>query len=312
MFGLRRFRRFRHVRRRIQYGAVYALVRAMIFLSHCVSRRTWLGHCGRLGGLVYYLAPSTRALTVRHLSLAFPERSPEDIRRLARKNFVMLATNAGEILRATRVRTLSDLDEIMITHGFENFEAARAKGRGVIFLTCHIGPFDLQVTNLALRGVALFVIGTRLKDQLLSSLLWKQRNALGAVAVERGKETFRLLKALKSGQSVGILIDQDTRVKSRFVEFFGRPASTPVGAALLAMKTGASVVPSYIHLAPDQLQHMHLFPEIETVSTGDEEADMITNTQRYTKFIEDRIREHPDQWVWLHQRWKTKPGEEMR
>lgn len=309
---MRRFRRFRKVRRRIQYRAIYALVQALIFLSHCMSRRAWLACCGSLGGLVYYLVPHTRSLTVRHLSAAFPERSREDIRRLARRNFRLLAKNAGEILRATRTRTLSDLDELMVTHGFEHVEAARAKGKGVIFLTCHLGPFDLQVTNLALRGVPLFVIGTRLKDPRLSSLLWKQRNALGAVAVERGKETFRLLKALKSGQSVGILIDQDTRVKSRFVEFFGRPASTPVGAAILAMKTGASVVPTYIHLAPDQLQHMRIFPEIETVLTGDEEADLLTNTQRYTRFIEEAIRAHPEQWVWMHERWKTKPGEEIR
>jgi len=302
---------FRRVRRKIQYRAIYALVRSLIFLSHCMSRSAWLACCGKMGGLVFYIAPRTRALTVRHLSQAFPERSSADIRRLARKNFAMLAKNAAEILRATRIRTLSDLDEIMVTHGFENFEAARTKGKGVIFLTCHIGAFDLQVTNLALRGVPLFVIGTRLKDQLLSSLLWKQRNALGAVAVERGKETFRLLKALKSGQSVGILIDQDTRVKSRFVDFFGRPAATPVGAALLAMKTGASVVPTYVCLAEDELQHMHFLPEIGTVSTGNEEADLITNTQRYTNFIEDRIREHPEQWVWMHERWKTKPGEEI-
>lgn len=247
-----------------------------------------------------------------HLSQAFPDRSAVEIRQLARKNFVMLAKNAGELLRATRIRTLAELDEVMVTHGFEHFEAAQAKGQGVIVLTCHLGPFDLQVTNMALHGVHPLVIGTRLKDPRLSNLLWQQRNALGAVAVERGKETFRLLKALKSGQSVGILIDQDTRVKSRFVEFFGRPAATPVGAALLALKTGAKVVPTYVYLGEDNLQHMHYLSELETISTGDEEVDMITNTQRYTKFIEDRIREHPEQWVWMHERWKTKPGEEMR
>jgi KDO2-lipid IV(A) lauroyltransferase len=277
-----------------------------------MSRRTWLWCCGKLGGLIFYVVPRTRALTVSHLSQAFPEKPSTEVRRLARKNFVMLAKNAGEILRATRIRTLAELDKILVTHGFENFLAAQAKGKGVIVLTCHLGPFDLQVTNMALHGVRPLVIGTRLKDPRLSNLLWKQRNALGAVAVERGKETFRLLKALKSGQSVGILIDQDTRVKSRFVEFFGRSASTPVGAALMAIKTGASVVPTYVYLGDDGLQHMHYLPEIETVLTGDEEQDMITNTQRYTRFIEDRIREHPDQWVWLHERWKTKPGEEMR
>jgi len=304
--------KLRKVRRRIQYGAIYALVRLLIKTSHCMSREAWLRNSGRIGTLIYYLAPRTKRLTARHLSQAFPERSPAEIERLARKNFALLAKNAGELLRATQVRTLDQLNELLVTHGFENFEAAQAKGKGVILLTCHLGPFDLQVTNMALHGVRPLVIGTRLKDPRLSKLLWQQRTALGAVAVERGKETFKLLKALKSGGSVGILIDQDTRVKSRFVEFFGRPAATPVGAALLALKTGASVVPTYIYLGEDNLQHMHYLPEIETLSTGDEEADLISNTQRYTKFIEDKIVEHPDQWVWMHERWKTKPGEEIR
>ena len=112
--------------------------------------------------------------------------------------------------------------------------------------------------------------------------------------------------------AVGMLIDQDTRVKSRFVNFFGMPASTPVGAALMAMKTGATVVPALIHLGKDNLQHMVLYPEVEMVNTGDEEQDMITNTQTLTTILEEAIRRNPAQWVWMHERWKTKPGEEER
>jgi len=143
-------------------------------------------------------------------------------------------------------------------------------------------------------------------------LLFNYRNAYGAVAVERGRETLRLIKALKTGGSVAILIDQDTKVKSRFVDFFGMKAATPVGAAILAMKTGAAVVPTYIFLGEDNKQHMHILPEIPLVLTGDEENDMLTNTQNYTRFIEEQIRQHPTQWVWMHERWKTKPGEEIQ
>ena len=108
-----------------------------------------------------------------------------------------------------------------------------------------------------------------------------------------------------------MLIDQDTRVKSRFVNFFGKPAATPVGATVLAMKTGAAVVPTYIHLGGDWKQHMYILPEIPMRDSGDEEEDVVYNTQVLTNFIEDTIREHPDQWVWMHERWKTKPGEEI-
>ena len=185
------------------------------------------------------------------------------------------------------------------------------KGKGVIFLTCHMGAFDLQIGNMALRGLQPNIIGTPLKDERLNKLLWEYRNKYGAIAIERGKETFRLIKVLKSGGFVALLIDQDTKVKSRFVNFFGKPASTPVGATVLAMKTGAIVVPTYIYLGRDWKQHMHILPEIPIRISGDEEADMVYNTQVFTNFIEDAIRQHPEQWVWMHERWKTKQGEEI-
>jgi Kdo2-lipid IVA lauroyltransferase/acyltransferase len=112
---------------------------------------------------------------------------------------------------------------------------------------------------------------------------------------------------LKLGGAVAILIDQDTKVKSVFVDFFGMKASTPVGAAVLALKTGAAIVPTSVYLGEDNKQHMEIFPEIEVTSMGDEEADIVVNTQRFTNFIEQQVRKHPEQWVWMHERWKTRP-----
>jgi KDO2-lipid IV(A) lauroyltransferase len=148
-----------------------------------------------------------------------------------------------------------------------------------------------------------------LKDKRLNELLWKYRNAHGAIAIERGKETFRLIKVLKSGGSVALLIDQDTRVQTVFVDFFGIPAATPVGATVFALKTGAAIVPTYVYLGDDGLQHMHILPEIPMRITGDEQADIKFNTQILTNFIEEQIRKYPDQWVWMHERWKTRPVE---
>jgi KDO2-lipid IV(A) lauroyltransferase len=151
-----------------------------------------------------------------------------------------------------------------------------------------------------------------LKDERLNALLWEYRNAFGAVAIERGKESVRLFKVLKSGGSIAILIDQDTRVKSRFVKFFDMPAATPIGATVLALRTGCAVVPTYIYLDDKLQQQMQILPEIPLVVTGDEEADLITNTQLFTDFTEKVVRQHPEQWVWMHERWKTKAGQELR
>ena len=295
----------KRIRRKVQYNLVYILIRSMIGLSNMMPRRVWLSICGTLGSLAYYFANKTRDLTKKHLRLAFPEKSEEQIKALAKGTFRMLGKNGGDILRTSRIETLEQLEKILITHGYENFEKANAKGKGVIFLTCHLGAFDLQVTNMALRGLNPNIIGTPLKDKKLNDLLWEYRNAHGAIAIERGKETFRMIKVLKSGGSVALLIDQDTKVKTVFVNFFGRPAATPVGATVLALKTGAAIVPTYVHLGDDGMQHMHILPEIPMEKTGDEDKDVITNTQTLTKFIEDTIRKYPEQWVWMHERWKT-------
>jgi Kdo2-lipid IVA lauroyltransferase/acyltransferase len=297
----------KRVRRYIQYGIVYWFVRLLIAISMSISRKTWLKICGVLGSLAYYFASKTRKLTVRHLTMAFPSKSPSEIKALAKNTFRMLGKNGGDILRSSRsVRSLKDLEKFLVTDGLENYEVAHKKGKGVIFLTCHLGAFDMQITNMAMRGLDPNIIGTPLKDPKLNELLWEYRNAHGAIPIARGKETFKLIKVLLSGGSVALLIDQDTKVKSVFVEFFGMKASTPAGATVLALKTGAAVIPTYIHLGEDGLQHMYILPEIPMTITGDEDKDIVFNTQILTNFIEETIRKYPDQWVWMHERWKTK------
>jgi len=302
----------KEIRRKIRYAVVYRFVKFLISLSRAMPRTWWLAFCGGLGKLARIFATKTRNQVLDHLAFAYgPEMSPKEVKKLSWRVFKMLGTNTGEMLRATRVKDLAGLEEFLKTDGLENYEKAIKKGKGVIFLTLHLGAFDLQVSNMALRGLNPNIIGTPLKDERLNALLWDYRNKYGAIAIERGRETFRLIKVLKSGGSVALLIDQDTKVKSRFVNFFGKPAATPVGATVLALKTGAAVVPTYVYLGEDKLQHMHILPEVPMVITGDDEVDMVYNTQVLTNFIEATIRKHPDQWVWMHERWKTKPGEEI-
>jgi len=297
--------------RSIRYRLIYGLVKTLITISNIIPRSIWLNFCGVLGSLAYYLVRNTRRLMIKHITLSFPEKSPEEVKKLVKDTFKMLGKNGGDILRSNGIDNLADLEKFVVTTGLENYYDARAKGKGVIFLGCHLGAFELQVTNMAMRGFNPNVIGTPLKDKRLNDLLWKYRNMHGAIAIERGRENFRMIKILKSGGSVALLIDQDTKVKSRFVNFFGMPASTPVGATIFALKTGAAIVPSYIYLGGDGKQHMHIMPEIPMKITGDDEVDVVFNTQVMTNLIEDVIRQHPEQWVWMHERWKTKKGEEI-
>ena len=294
--------------KRFKYFVLYWFVRFLLGFSNLLPRTWWLAFCGWLGKIGFALVGRYRNQTIAHLGMAYAgKKSAREIYAMARQTFIMLGKNAGDIFRSMNVKTLTDLERFLVTTGLENFEKANAKGKGVIFLTCHLGAFDLQVTNMALRGLKPNIIGTTLKDPRLNDLLVNYRNAYGAIAIERGKETFRLIKALKLGGAVAILIDQDTKVKSVFVDFFGMKASTPVGAAVLALKTGAAIVPTSVYLGADNKQHMEILPEIEVISTGNEEADIVVNTQRFTNFIEQQVRKHPEQWVWMHERWRTRP-----
>jgi KDO2-lipid IV(A) lauroyltransferase len=301
------------IRRRVRYSLLYRFVQFLIFISNAIPRKAWLRFCGWLGRIAYHFTRKARGRMTEHIAFAYgDEMSPVEIRKLVRRVYEYMGMNTGEMMRATQVHTLSQLHAFVKVNGQDNFDRAYAKGKGVLFIASHLGAFELQVSSIALRGLRPRIVGTPLKDERLHEMLWGYRNRHGAVAMVRGKETFTMLKALKSGGILALLIDQDTKVKSRFVNFFSKPAATPVGAAILAMKTGAAVIPTYIYLGQDWKQHMHMLPEVRLRNTGDEEADMVYNTQLLTNIIEKAIREHPEQWVWMHRRWRTQPGQEIR
>ena len=224
----------------------------------------------------------------------------------------MLGMNAGDLIRAYNIKNYEDFKKIVVLKGEEHLLNAQAKGKGVIALVAHLGAFEFTATEFSFRGYKPIIIGTPVKDKKLNDLLWKQREKLGAVAVERGKDTLKIMKNLKAGGTMMILIDQDTKVKSRFVNFFGKPCATPIGATVIAMKTGAAVVPTIIHMRDDLVQEITCYPEIPMTITGNEEEDLIINTQKLSDATELEIRKYPAQWLWMHERWKTKPGEEMR
>jgi KDO2-lipid IV(A) lauroyltransferase len=303
----------RPLRKRIKYTAIYWAVLTAIFISRLMPRTWWLAFFGFLGRVAYQFPSRFKDLVIHHLGLAFgKEKSTREILDLSKEVYIMLAKNGADVIRSWSVETLEQLQKFVVVEGKEHADRAVAKGKGVIYFTGHIGAFELMISAMGLNGMPFLVVGTELKDERLNDIIVRFRNKHGSEPIQRGRETFKLIKTLKSGGAVGMLIDQDTKVKSRFVNFFGMPASTPVGAAVMAMKTGATVVPALIHLGKDNLQHMVLYPEVEMVNTGDEEKDMITNTQTLTTILEEAIRRNPAQWVWMHERWKTKPGEEER
>ncbi len=303
----------RPLRKRIKYTIIYWFTLALIFTSNLFPRKWVMMTTGRLGRMAFGLFKEPRRITINNLTSVFGEQmTTRQISDLAKEVFEMLGRNAGDLLRGLPIKQLDELERFVKVKGQEHLDAAYDKGKGVIMVTSHIGAFEFVGSYLGLKGYQPNGIGTALKDERLNQLLISSRTSRGIVAIERGKETFKMLKALKTGGMIIILIDQDTKVKSRFINFLGRPAATPIGGTLIAQMTGAAVVPICVTLQPDYSQLMRIYPEVKMVSTGDSENDLIVNTQSISNTTEMVIRQNPSQWVWMHERWKTQPGEEIR
>ncbi|HET9053763.1 MAG TPA: lysophospholipid acyltransferase family protein, partial [Cyclobacteriaceae bacterium] len=287
----------KRLRQKIRYKIIYGLLQVMIFISARMSRAGWLKLCGALGRFSSLFTVKSRRRVVKHLTLVYgQEKSPQEIRKLSVKVYEMLGKNAGDIIQSVNIKTQEDYEKFRVINGIEHAEAAYKKGKGVIFLTAHLGPFEYIATELAFRGYKPLIVGTKLKDGRLNELLASQRNKFGATLVERGKDTVKLVKNLKSGGTMIILIDQDTKVKSRFVNFLGFPCATPIGATLMALKTGAAVVPMFLHQREDYKIEINCYPEIEMTFTGDEETDLVMNTQKLSDATERAVRKYPEQW----------------
>ena len=290
----------------IKHTFVYWLVLILFASVRRMSRRTALRFGEALGSAAFHLFSKERAKVQKHLSITFPDRSPRTIVRLSRAVFVHLGKNAVDLMRMGS-STKAELDRIVSAEGLEHLDRAREEGKGVLLLSGHIGNWELLGAYLAMKGYPVSVVGKSLNNTRLDRLLVSHRERFGLRNIARGKATREILRALHRGKFVAFLIDQDTKVEGAFVDFFGRPAFTPTGPVTLSLKLGAPIVPIAIHREQDDTHHFIVRPPIELIRTGDETEDRRINTAHCSKIIEDFIREHPAQWVWMHRRWKTRP-----
>ncbi|MEM1135553.1 MAG: lysophospholipid acyltransferase family protein, partial [Bacteroidota bacterium] len=300
------------IRKAFKYKLLFLLVNFLIWVSSIFPRSWVLSFYGILGRFAYTFAKKSKNRTIKHLTMAYgKEKSKEEIQQMAKEVYRNIGKNFADIVRLLPVKKLEKFEKVVDTEGLEHLENAYKKGKGVICLTCHLGAFELTGTNIALRKYPTIVIGTRMKDPRLDEMLVKNRTSRGAENIYRGEDTIKLIRGLKNGKIVCILIDQDTKVKSTFVDFFGIPAATPIGATILALKTDAVIVPMAISLEKNNRQKIRFKPALEIVKTGNYEEDLVTNTALFSQSLEAFIREHPTQWVWMHQRWKHRPEGEI-
>jgi KDO2-lipid IV(A) lauroyltransferase len=292
---------------------IYSCVLAFVGFLRCLPRRAALEMTRGLGWAAFYLLKSKRMRALKHLTAAFGrEKSAPDIRRIAKQVFLNFGAFAADAVLAPRLMG-NGIHKLITAEGIEHLDRLSRNNEGAIFLTAHFGNWELLGAWLAKCGYKVKAIGAPHSNPWINRMMADARNTAGYQSIERGKNTREILRALADGYSIGVLIDQDTKVDSVFVRFFDQWAHTPVGPVRLALKYGLKIIPLFIHLRSDDTYHVEVKGPLPLVVTGDKRRDLIVNTQRCTDACEAMIREHPEQWLWVMKRWKTQPkGEPLQ
>lgn len=263
---------------------------------------------GRAGGrLAWLVRASDRRLSLENLALAFPEKSEGERRRIARASFARVGECAMEWFAVSR---RPDYARRVILEGREHLDAARAKGKGVLWVTGHVGNWELMAAATALAGYPCAVIATVVRYERINRLTIEERGRLGIATIQRetpsaGRD---LLKTLRRNDMIGILMDHDSkRIPCVQVPFFGRPAWTAVGVAELSLRFGAPAVSGFFRREPDGTMRVRIAPPIwppEGVPKEDQLRVARELTAKYTQRIEEFVRAHPEDWAWMHRRWR--------
>ncbi len=296
------------MRQKIRRWAAFLFIQSLIGCTRVVPRRAGLAFFAFLGGLAYRLYAKDRERALRNLARAFPQSDPVIVAAMAKGCFTALARNSWDALSLVHMKREKVLGLCAI-EGEEHFASAFREGKGVIGLTGHIGCWELLAAYFSHKGYPLSVIYRDMKDPRLESMLIGMRRRHGIESIPRGGSAISGYKVLRRGEVLAMLIDQDIDVDGLFVPFFGVPAHTPRGAAAFALRSGAAIVPLAIHMQPDGSHRITVLPALEKPPAALPEAERVDElTRRCSRAVESLVRIYPQQWVWVHDRWRKREG----
>ena len=293
------------MRHKLEFLPLWGLVCAMGMLPRPLARGLGIA----LAQLVYLAHPKLRRVGMRNLELAFPEKSRAERKKILRKVFAGMGRQLAEFCLFPKY-SKDNVKEIAIHDGFENFEAARQRGKGVLLLTGHFGGWEVGSFAHSLYGFPIKIVVRDLDNPLIDDLVRRYRTLHGNSTFDNREFARSLLSSMRTGDTVAILMDTNmTPPQGVFVDYFGIPACTASGLARVAVKTDAAVIPAFTIWDEALKRYRIRFePALQLIRTGDAEADAVANTALFTKALEKCARRYPEQWLWVHRRWKTRPA----
>lgn len=294
--------------KRIKRSLIYYLAKTCRFWFSLLARPLALLKGAFLGWLAWRLLPGDRRKIDANLTRVYGDKlSAPERARIGRQFFINSGKNLVDVFRFKR-HFRSEIAPLVTVDGLEHFDKAYKAGKGLIGVTGHIGNFELLAAYIASLGYEVGVIGREMYDPRLDRMLIENREAVGLTNFATTDSPKHILRWLQSGKSLGVLIDTDSsRVRGEFVPFFGIPANTPVGHAAIGLKVGAAFVPMACVRTANNRYRLIIRPAIELpVDTSPEKAVMAV-TALCNKALEEFIDSYKDQWIWLHNRWNTRP-----
>ena len=278
----------------------------LLFVFRCIPLVVRKGLC-RIGfSLFYHLVAKSRLIVLHNLQRSFPEKDSKEIIKIAKGVYRHFSIVAAEFFDMPSI-TRDNIDRWVEVEGMEYADAALSQNKGALSIVAHFGNWELLTIAIPMLVRPMYIVYRPLDSPVIDNMVEYVRTMHGNSLIPKGGSGKKVLELLKENQIIGILSDQNVAAyEGVFVDFFERPACTGVGLAVMAMRSGSPVVPVFMARQKSGKYKLIIKPFLKAVCTDDYEADLQVNTQRFTKIVEDVVREYPDQWFWFHQRWKTK------
>lgn len=295
-------------RNKLRTALEYAAARVLFLGLGLLPKRLAVMAGQALAYAIYLALPKLRRIGELNLTMAFPEMSARERKELLRRSVLNLGRHIGEFTRFATIAP-ETLRRNIDCQGLEHIEAARAQGRGVIMITGHLGAWEMISFNLSVLGYPFEFLVRRIENPAVERLIDSVRTRFGNRTIDKRSAARAMLTTLRAGNLLGLLVDINVvRDKGIFVDFFGVPACTTFVAAKLALRTGAPLVPIFAPWDEERQRYViRIGAPLAIERTGDEEQDVRRLTEKFTKVVEEQIRRTPDQWLWIHKRWRTQP-----